>query len=371
MENYLVNYTNNSFDKLPTYKQFQLITIACFMIFSIGIITFYFKNLKDMILMYSIVILSSLVILVLQKNELVYSKEDFTDMPNPGINEIDSTFNKSFLSYHIKTAYDPHVQKSSKVTWALSAGSNKYTLDTSNLDYVLSRGVRGLCFSVVYANDEPRIVSGYFNKENKFVTHSSNYLSFYDVMYYLNENALSKTNTIPNYNDPLCIIIRLHSPQAENRSRKIASFLNNIFKTKLKDDAGNYLKLKEHTKLNTLKKKVLIFISNEGDENLDSKRQSYVQLDNIKFSNIGVYNKQNIQNSLTFANQQQPSLTVPAEDGLQNMDDCTLVTNDYFNNNIHFIAINYKLEEDSTKTCAYKYDQKFSSYGAAFIPQGI
>lgn len=368
MQNIIMNQYNKHVDFLPAYKQIQIIAIASFLVFSIGLVTIYSKSLKNTLVLYSLIVFSSLIIFFLQDTEIEDYEEKFTDMPNPGVKEIDNSFDKNFLSYHIKTAYDPHIQKSSKINWSLSAGSNKYTLDTKNLDYVLSRGVRSLCFSVVYANDEPRIVSGYYDKKNNFVTHSSNYISFYDVMYYLNKNALTKGKTIPNYNDPLCIILRLHSPKTENRITKIASIINNIFKNKLKDKNGNYLKLTQNTKLNTLKNKVLIFVSNEGDETLDSKRQKYVQLDNIKFSNVGVYNKQNIQNSLTFSNQQQPSLTIPAEDGLQNLDDCTLVTNNYFDNGIQFIAINYKLEEDSTKTCAYKYDQKFNKYGAAFIP---
>lgn len=371
MQNILVNNYSDLFTVLPTFKQIQTFLIVCLLVISMIWITLNLKNIKDMLIMYALVIFLSLIIIYLQNKEIEHYEEGFTDMPNPGINEIDNSFDKNFLSYHIKTAHDPHVNKSSNMSWTLSAGSNKYTLDTKNLDYVLSRGVRGLCFSVIYVNDEPRIVSGFFNEENKFVTHSSNYLSFYEVMYYLNQKALTKGYKIPNHSDPLCIILRLHSPDAENRNTKIASIMSKMFGDKLKDNAGNYLKLTQNTKLNTLQNKVLILISNEGDETLNSNRYNYVQLDDIKFSNIGVYNKQNIQNSLTFANQQQPTLTVPAEDGLQNMDDCTLVTNDYFNNNINFIAINYKLEEDSTKTCAYKYDQKFSGYGAAFIPQGV
>ena len=243
------------------------------------------------------------------------TSENFTNMPNPGINNIDNSFDKSFLSYHIKTSYDPHIQKTSTISWGLSAGSNKYKLNTKNLDYVLSRGVRGLCFSVIFANDEPRIVSGYFDNENKFNTHSSNYISFYDAMYYLNEKAHAKSKNVPNHKDPLCIILRLYSPQAENRTNKIASIINSVFKNKIKDNNGKYLKLSENTPLNSLKKKVLLFISNEGDENLNSTRENYLLLNKIKFSNIGIYNKKNIQNSLTFSNQRQPSLTIPAEDG--------------------------------------------------------
>ena len=186
-------------------------------------------------------------------------------------------------------------------------------------------------------------------------------------MYYLNEKAHAKSKNVPNHKDPLCIILRLYSPQAENRTNKIASIINSVFKNKIKDNNGKYLKLSENTPLNSLKKKVLLFISNEGDENLNSTRENYLLLNKIKFSNIGIYNKKNIQNSLTFSNQRQPSLTIPAEDGLQNMDDCTLVTENYFDHGINFIAINYNLENDSTKTCAYKYDKKFSDYGSAFI----
>lgn len=372
MQNYIVNNNNNIIDLLPTYEQIRFATFLCFIFFLLGLTVTQLNTSKDKVVQFLLIIcatfilLSNLVLFYLGQG-FKNPDENFTDMPNPGINKIDNSFGKSFLSYHIKTAYDPHIQKSSTISWGLSAGSNKYKLNTKNLDYVLSRGVRGLCFSVVFANDEPRIVSGYFNNENKFVTHSSNYISLYDAMYYLNAKAHTKSKNIPNHKDPLCIILRLYSPQSENRTNKIASIINSTFKDKLKDDNGDYLKLSENTPLNELKKKVLLFISNEGDENLDSTRQNKFELDSIKFSNIGIYNKQNIQNSLTFSNQRQPSLTIPAEDGLQNTDACTLVTNNYFDHGINFIAINYNLENDSTKTCAYKYDQKFSNYGSAFI----
>ncbi len=365
MQSYIVNRKNNRVDLLPKYEQIHFATIIISLFVSLVLILTQINTLKDKVIMISIILLATLMQLDLREN--LKTSENFTDMPNAGINTIDKSFDKSILSYHVKTAFNPHIQKVSTIKWGLSAGSTEYKLFTKNLDYVLSRGVRGLCFSVVFLNDEPHIVSGYFNDENKFITNSSNYISLFDTMYYLNENAHSNLKKIPNNNDPLCIILRLYSPQAENRTNKIASNIKNIFKDKVKDTDGNYLKLSENIPLYSLKNKILIFISNEGNENLSTTRQRNVGLDSIKFSNIGIYNKQNIQNSLTFSNQSEPSLTVPAEDGLQNMNDCTLVTNNYFDHGINFIAINYKLETDSTKTCAYKYDQKFSSYGSAFI----
>ena len=366
MQNYIVNKKNSIINLLPRYKQIRFSMIIVSVCFCLVLTLIHLITLKDKFVMITIILCVTFIQLYLGV-DCENSDENFTDMPNPGIKEIDNSFDKNFLSYHIKTSYDPYIQKTSTISWGVSAGSNQYKLNTKNLEYVLSRGVRCLCFSVVFTNDEPRIVSGYFNNENKFLTHSSNYISLFDAMYYLNEKAHSNSKNIPNPKDPLCIILRLYSPQAENRTNKIASIVKNTFKDKVKDDNGDYLKLSENTPLNALKKKVLVFISNEGDVNLDSTRQNNFQLDSIKFSNINIYNKQNIQNSLTFSNQGQPSLTIPAEDGLQNIDDCTLVTNNYFDHGINFIAINYNLENDSTKTCAYKYDQKFSNYGSAFI----
>ena len=109
MQNYIVNKNNNIINLLPTYKQIRFATLFCFFFFSIALTMTQFTNIKDRLVMLMIIFSATAVLYYLGPD--LKTSENFTNMPNPGINNIDNSFDKVFLSYHIKTSYDPHIQK--------------------------------------------------------------------------------------------------------------------------------------------------------------------------------------------------------------------------------------------------------------------
>ena len=229
-----------------TYKPITLVTAMLFLL-SILITFLYFINetTKNMII-YIIFVL--IVINVMYMNFINLNKtnkEYFNDMPNPGINELDDSDNKPFLSYTFKTAYDPLIQNISTLNYITSLGNTKWEQSIYSLEYILSRGIRSLCFNIIYMNDKPYVVSGNYNEDNKYTTNSRNYYDFYDVIKFLNDHAIKKNAkfNVPNYNDPLIIILKLHSPETENKTNNIGKIIKNIFGDHIKDSTtGSYLK---------------------------------------------------------------------------------------------------------------------------------
>tara|TARA_B100002051_G_C16707847_1_gene624864 strand:+ start:581 stop:1660 length:1080 start_codon:yes stop_codon:yes gene_type:complete len=354
---------------MPTYKQYTITSTGIFLLSATIAITLYMDEFKGKYILYITIVLFTIAIMLIKLNNSteVFPIEHFSDMPNPGIKDIDNTFNDDFIKYRFKTAHNPLVQSTSKLTYLLTAGNSKWEQNINTLDYVLSRGVRALCFDVIYMNNTPYIVSGKYNEENKFSTNSSNYYDFYDVMYHLNEHATQKSLriTVPNYNDPLIIILKLHSPHAENNNNLVGSILKQVFDNKIPKNGDDYRTLNDNPtpKLNELKNKVVIIVHSEGSIGLNDSTTLF----KMKFSDINIYNKQSIQNTLMQQTSSNiPRLVIPSYDNVQNFNDCTITLENYKQYDIQFVAINYKLEDDATTTCAYQYDDEFKSHGYAF-----
>ena len=366
MLNFLIEQYEKIVYLMPTYKQYTLISTGIFLLSATVAITLYMDEFKGKYILYITIVLFTIAITLMKlKNSTeVFPTEYFSDMPNPGIKEIDDNYKKKFIKYRFKTAHNPLVQSTSKLTYFLTAGHSKWEQNINTLDYVLSRGVRALCFDVIYMNNTPYIVSGKFDEDNKFSTDSSNYYDFYDVMYHLNEHATQKSLriTVPNYNDPLIIILRLHSPQAENNNNLVGAILTQVFNDKIPKNGNNYRTI-DGTRLRDLRNKVVIIVNSEGTVGLNDNTTLF----NMKFSDINIYNKQSIQNTLMQqATSDIPRLVIPSYDNVQNFNDCTITLGNYKDYGIQFVAINYKLEDDATTTCAYQYDEEFKSHGYAF-----
>ena len=155
--------------------------------------------------------------------------------------------------------------------------------------------------------------------------------------------------------------MRLHSPQAENNNNLVGAILTQVFNDKTKN-GDDYLTL-DGTKLTDLRNKVVIIVNSEGTVGLNDS----TTLSRMKFSDINIYNKQSIQNTLMQqATSNIPRLVIPSYDNVQNFNDCTITLGNYKDYGIQFVAINYKLEDDATTTCAYQYDEEFKSHGYAF-----
>lgn len=388
MQNYFIDQYNKFTKATSTY---MLTEKQCIILFNI-IITFsaiayvqlYMKKFKGKLFIYFILILIIATTTLIKLNnvevEELSNYELFENMPSPGISEINDNFTNPVIEYHVKTAYNPLNTPSSKFTYFISGGNTKWEQHITNLDFILSRGIRGLCFNVVYVNNKPYITNGEYNNVNKYKTNTKNNYDFYTIMNYLKNHAIqssAKVN-VPNYNDPLFIILRIHSPNTENNYGIIGSTLKNIFDVPSsgggapyipKDGNGNYSKLTENTLLNSLKNKVLIMLDVVGVGSLENNST----LNKISFSKIHMYNQQNIQNTLAISSNSSsnitlpPRLAIPLHDGLQNKKDCYLTLENYFFYNIQFIAINYQLEDDSEQACSFKYESKFKSEGHAFI----
>tara|TARA_Y100000389_G_scaffold46065_1_gene40961 strand:+ start:559 stop:1572 length:1014 start_codon:yes stop_codon:yes gene_type:complete len=292
------------------------------------------------------------------------NKDYFTDMPSPGVSPLPSS-DLTLTDCHIKTAHDPLSGPSGLFTQISSLGNGKVSLDIENMKYVLNRGVRALSFGVVYKNNIPTIVSGFTDYDKNVFKHtSSNSLPFDDVMYAVNELGTKHSSLVqvPNYTDPLLLVLRIYNPQQENELGHIQTDLKKIFGNKITSSDGSYLKYSPGLPLDTLKSKVLIIVYNEGQHELSMPFKDMI------FSNISIYNNETISNSL-ITSSSQLTMIVPSDDGKQNKHDCNTHVMQYFNNGIQMIAMNYKLEGDDVTSCLFKYEQRFKDHKSAFIPR--
>lgn len=289
-------------------------------------------------------------------------KENFTDMPTPKISEIDSTIEgENLVNFHVKSAYDPLIGEGSLMSTTLSLGNANYKQSIDNLKYVLSRGVRGLCFSVIYNGGTPVVTAGKMDVKGNFNQIVTNTIEFEAVMLYLKQNATKKSNDIyvPNFNDPLFIILKIHSPKTENEKKLVYEMLRRTFNTEMKMN-GEYITYNPNIELLSLKNKVCLILQNEGSYELHEKLQK------MSFSSITEFNNKTITNSL-LTTSHSLAMTIPINEDLQNKTNCNQILKNYFDMGIQFIAMNYKIEGDSSKTCTFKYEQKFATYKRAFI----
>ena len=334
---------------LPTPKQIIIIKHAIF----VFIITLFIAKCTTNFKGKNIIQLCAVAIIVL----LAYydieniEPEPFALFPQSGILPIDNSFDKHPVEYQVKTAIDPLCAPLPITKKISSLGTTNWEQALSNLDYVLSRGVRGLCFNVVYNNNKPFIVSGEYNDEHDFVVDSHNYYPFKDTMQYLEKNAMQNSAkfSISNSDDPLCILIRLHSPETENLTNTIGKTIKSVFKNKYHNNKS------ATDKLFDMKNKVLFFISNEGiGESLTGS------LKDIEYAPVTLLSNKNLQNTLFAGYETNFYLMIPGD--AQNKKECST----FEHARCQFIGIHYKKEGEGKETCALKHEKKWANREHAF-----
>ena len=336
---------------LPTPKQIIIIKHAIFLFIITLFIAKCTTNFKGKNTI-QLCIVAIIVLLAYYDIENI-EPEPFALFPHSGISPIVSTFNERPVHHQVKTAIDPLCAPLPITKKISSLGTTNWEQALSNLDYVLSRGVRGLCFNVVYNNNKPFIVSGKYNDDHDFVVDSHNYYPFKDTMQYLEKNAMQNSAkfSIANWEDPLFIILRLHSPETENLTNTIGKTIKTVFKNKYHNNKT------VDDKLYDMKHKVLFFISNEGiGENLTGS------LKYIEYAPVTLLSNENLQNTLFAGYEDNFYLMIPGD--AQNKKECST----FEHARCQFIGIHYKKEGEGKETCALKHEKKWANIGYAFEP---